>query len=318
MAAEHPIGLCLAAYGGTDLGTALAAAAAAGVDVVDLPTDSTAGLVPPGAAAGPIAAAVAAAGLVVHCVSNSRDAQLLLGPHGPHTDGVLAGPPEAKREHGLRAALATVVLAAELGSPYARLQLGCPDHARWLSWPGSRVSWADNVAELVRRAAPVFDAAAASGVVVLLEPHPKQVAYDPASAAAVLAATAGWPGTVQLCLDPANLAAVGHDPVAAVRGWAGAIGSVHVKDLERWTGRDEPTGAGWSRYGPQPAIRFRALGAGELPWPRILAALADEGYTGAVCVEHEDALLPRRQSVQVAVDRLRALLPAAAPEGRTW
>jgi sugar phosphate isomerase/epimerase len=123
---------------------------------------------------------------------------------------------------------------------------------------------------------------------------------------------------VRLCVDPANLAAVGHDPVDGVRGWGERLAAVHVKDLERWTGRGAPTGPGWSRYGPQPEIRFRALGAGELPWPRILGALLDDGFAGVAYIEHEDALLPRRQSIETAADRLRALLPAARPEGRTW
>ncbi|GAB2914050.1 sugar phosphate isomerase/epimerase family protein [Streptomyces mayteni] len=313
------LGLCLAAFAPAGLDGALAAAARDGVRVVDLPADSTFGLVDPDRLAdaghhAELRARLAAAGVEVGCVSNSRDTQLLLGPHGPHTDPVSPGPPEAKRAHGLRAALGTVRLAAGLGAPLARLMLGVPDLARWLSWWGSEVSWQDNVDAWAEAAAPILELADESGVRVVVEPHPKQVAYDPASARALLAAADG----VGLCVDPANLAATGHDPVRAVRGWGDRLAAVHAKDLQRWRDPGDPPGAGWSRYGPGPAIRFRTLGAGELPWPSIVAALLDEGYRGVLYVEHEDALLPTAQGAATSLAALRALLPNERAEGRTW
>ncbi|WBB80396.1 sugar phosphate isomerase/epimerase [Micromonospora sp. WMMD882] len=313
------LGLCLAAFAPAGLTGALAAAGRVGVDVVDLPADSTFGLVDAERLDDPahhreLLAATRAAGVTVGCVSNSRDTQLLLGPHGPHTDPVLAGPADEKRAYGLRAALGTVRLAAGLGVPSARLMLGVPDLGRWLSWWGSEVSWQDNVAAWARAAEPVLRLAAGLGVRVLVEPHPKQVAYDPASARALLAAAAG----VGLCVDPANLAAVGHDPVDAVRGWGDDLAAVHAKDLQTWRRSTDPGGPGWSRYGPGPAIRFRALGSGELPWPAIVAALLDENYRGVVYVEHEDALLPTTQGVTNSVALLRRLLPSSSPQGRTW
>ena len=313
------LGLCLAAFAPAGLDGALRAAVRAGVDVVDLPTDSAFGLVEAGRLDDPghhreLRARLEAAGVEVGCVSNSRDTQLVLGPHGPHTDPVLAGPAEAKRAYGLRAALGTVRLAAGIGAPQARLMLGVPDHGRWLSWWGSDVSWQDNIDAWLHAAAPVLELAAGLGVRVVVEPHPKQVAYDPASTRSLLAAADG----VGLCVDPANLAAVGHDPVRAVRGWGEALVAVHAKDLQHSREPLAPRGAGWSRYGPGPAIRFRALGSGELPWPAVVAALLDEDYRGVIYVEHEDALLPTEQGVANSLSLLGRLLPAAAPQGRTW
>lgn len=289
------------------------------MDVVDLPADGCFALVDPARLADPahhgeLRDRFAAAGVEVGCVSNSRDTQLVLGPHGPHTDPVFAGPAEAKHAHGLRAALGTVRLAAGLGAPLVRLMLGVPDLARWLSWWGSDVSWQDNVDAWVRAARPILDLADESGVRVVVEPHPKQVVYDRASARALLVTECG----VRLCVDPANLAATGHDPVAAVRGWGADLAAVHAKDLQRWAGAEAPRGAGWTRYGPGPAIRFRALGAGELPWPAIVAALLDDDYRGVVYVEHEDALLPTEQGIVNSLTLLRTLVPAAEAPGRTW
>ncbi|MET9108931.1 TIM barrel protein [Streptomyces zhihengii] len=322
--ARSPIelGLCLAAWGETDLDTAMGSAAELGADAVDLPTDSTASLVDlarwaraPGYRQHLRAAART---VPVTCVSNSRDTQLLLGPHGPHTDAVLEGPAWAKRQHALDRAMDTVRLAADLGAPHARLMFGVPDHSRWLSWSGSEVSWEDNLAQWCEEAEPVLALAADHGVTVLVEPHPKQTLYDPCSARALLDAVARTGRMVRLCVDPANLAAVGHHPVDAVRGWGPWLAAAHAKDLQLWTRSEAPAGAGWSRYGPGPAVRFRALGAGALPWPAIVSALQDEEFTGVLYVEHEDALLPRRQSAEHSLRYLRELLPQSAPEGRTW
>jgi sugar phosphate isomerase/epimerase/N-acetylglucosamine kinase-like BadF-type ATPase len=314
------VGLCLAAWGGSGLRAALDHAALVGADAVDLPTDTTSGLLDLARWAreedyrAELRTAVADAG--VDCVSNSRDTQLLLGPHGEHTDPVLPGPAAAKREHALRCGLDTVRLAADVGARHVRLMFGVPDVARWLSWWHSAVSWTDNIAAWREDAEPILSLAAEHGVTVLVEPHPKQVVYDRPSARQLLDAAGDAP--VRLCVDAANLAATGHDPVDAVRGWGEALGAAHAKDLQRWRGADTPPGAGWSRYGPGPPIRFRALGAGELPWPAIVAALLDEDFHGVLYVEHEDALLPREQSVAGSVRLLRDLLPQSSPQGRTW
>lgn len=313
------LGLCLAALAPAGAEAALAEAARQGVRVVDLPTDSTLGLAAGADALDPsrvdrLRTLLTRHGLTVGCVSNSRDAQLVLGPHGPHTDPVLRGTADDKRRHGLAAAQGAVRLAAALGAPYARLMLGVPDLSRWLSWWGSDVAWQDNVEAWAAAARPLLALAADLGVRVLVEPHPKQVAYDPASARALLAAAPG----VGLCVDPANLAAVGHDPVAAVTGWGEDLAAVHAKDLQVWRRPGEPRGAGWSRYGPGPAIRFRALGAGDLPWRSIVSALLDEDFRGVLYVEHEDALLPTAQGVARSLATLRDLVPAGTAQGRTW
>ncbi|HTZ45547.1 MAG TPA: sugar phosphate isomerase/epimerase family protein [Jatrophihabitans sp.] len=322
-AAAGQLGACLAAYGGAGLAAALDGVTAAGLCLVDLPTDSTLRLADFRTLADPaerraLAQRLRRAGIVVGCVSNSRDSQLILGPHGPHTDPVLAGDTAAKRAHGLAAAQVSIELAAELGAPSVRLMLGCPDHSLWLDWWGSDRGWQDNLDAWVTAATPLVRQAARAGVRVLVEPHPKQVCYDPLSIAALLA-TAEQAGVAPgLCLDPANVAAVGHDPVELLRGWGPALAAVHVKDLQRWTGTGRPPGSGWSRYGPQPHIRFRTMGNGELPWPAMVAALQDEGFTGPLYVEHEDTLIPRGQGISLAATRLRELRPAHAPEGRTW
>jgi len=321
------LGLCLAAFGGTSLAAALAGLADYGPLCLDLPTDTTLGLIDARRCfsdagyreeAAVTLAEAAAHGWPVTCVSNSRDAQLLLGPHGPHTDAVLPGSAQQKRAHAVRCAIGAIRLAERTATPVVRLLVGCPDFARWLSWWGSDVSWADNVDEFFTQAEQVLAAARDAGVVVALEPHPKQVIYDRASAELLFAAGPQWADTLALCVDPANLAAMGHDPVDAVRGWQPRLAAVHAKDLQTWAGGGSPPGRGWSRYGPGPPVRFRALGLGTLDWPAIVSTLIDEGFGQVLYVEHEDALLPRRQSIMRSLGVLREFLPGGAAEGRTW
>jgi sugar phosphate isomerase/epimerase len=324
---EMRLGLCLAAFGGTALDKALAEVAGYGPLCLDLPTDTTLGLVDarrcfsdPGyldEVAATLAGSAARAQPVV-CVSNSRDAQLLLGPHGRHTDPVWPGSAEEKREHAERCAIGAIRLAERIGAPVVRLLVGCPDFARWLSWWGSEVSWADNVEEFFIRADSLLRTARQAGVMVALEPHPKQIVYDRTSAELLFAAGPQYAGTLALCVDPANLAAMGHDPVDAVRGWGSRLIAVHAKDLQIWARGDSPAGLGWSRYGPGPPVRFRSLGLGTLDWPAIVSTLMDEGFHNVLYVEHEDVMLPRRQGIMRSLSLLREFMPRGVAEGRTW
>jgi len=318
------LGLCAAAFGDGPLETALDAILASGVDVIDLPTDSTLRLLPGVAALEDPAYAERLTGLLdrhgisVGCLSNSRDTQLLLGPHGPHTDTVCDGDPDAKRAHALRHARATIRLAAAIGAPQVRLYFGCPDFARWLTWGSAPVSWEDNIEAFAEAAEPLLAECRAAGLLLCVEPHPKQVLFDVASARRALERLKEYADVLRICLDPANIATLGYDPVGVVTGWGPSLGAVHVKDLERWPSPDRPTAPGWVAYGPQPPIRFRSLGRGTLPWPQMIDALLAEGYTGVVYIEHEDVLLPRDQSIAVAARRLAELLPVTPAEGRTW
>src|SRR5262249_33835235 len=209
------LGLCLAAFGGTALPAALAETASYGPLCLDLSTDTTLGLVDARRCFSDtsyrdeVARTLAGApsqGQSVACVSNSRDAQLLLGPHGPHTDPVCPGSAGDKREHAVRCAIGAVRLAERIKAPVVRLLVGCPDFARWLSWWGSEVSWADNISEFFTHVAPVLRAAREAGLVVALEPHPKQIVYDRASAEPLFAVGPQWDGTPARCVDPADLA----------------------------------------------------------------------------------------------------------------
>jgi sugar phosphate isomerase/epimerase len=319
------IGLCAAVFGDLDLDSMLDTVAALPVDFLDLPTDSplafNAGVNELGG--GPhgdrVARALRDRGLIVRCVSNSRDTQLLLGPYGSHTDPVCAGSREAKSAHADRCARGTISLAAQTGAEQVRLYFGNPDYALWLDWRGSSQHRSHSVRALADMAATYLELCRDAGLTLSLEPHVRQAVYDPITARQLVEDLADYADVFRLCIDPANFAAIGWDPVRSVRGWGAALGAVHVKDLQRWEETPERrVPDGWSHYGPHPPIRFRSMGWGVLPWRDIITALLDEGFSGPVYVEHEDLLIPRDEGVRRAAEALRALLPATAPEGRNW
>jgi sugar phosphate isomerase/epimerase len=315
---DPAIGICLAAFADRSFDAALEAAAGLDLSVIDLPTDSVFALSRSRPADTHVRDRLADLGLRVACVSNSRDAQLLLGPHGPHTDGVVAGSARAKVEHARRAARDAIRLAGVVGAPAVRLMLGCPDYGRWLRWSGTDVGWDDNVAAFVDVAAPLAREAEGIGVQLCIEPHVKQVAFDAPSVLACLDGVRAAGGELGICFDPANVAALGFDPVAFLAAIDSVPVCVHAKDLERSTGPVPPPGPGWVRYGPQPAVRFRCVPWGELDWARILSHLQEIGFGGPVLIEHEDLLIDRERGIDGARRFLESHRMGRQPGSPWW
>lgn len=316
-------GLCMASFGDQRLSEALNAIEFWGDLCLDIPTDSTSRLVDLDTYATHAANYTGQlrpllADHTVTCLSNSRDAQLLLGPHGPQTDQITEGSEAEKAAHAKRFIRNTLRLAHDLEVPHVRLMPGCPDFTDWLSWWGSKTSWEDHITLLQEELDPFVSLAAELGITLLLEPHPKQVIYDPSSATQALKHAPGWVDRVALCTDPANLAAAGHDPLQCVRYLSDLTAAVHVKDIQVHRDPQAPAGSGWTRYGPQPPLRFRTMGMGELPWSAIIAELQDHHFDGVIYIEHEDTLLSRLDGIPRALTQLRRMLPTHDREGRTW
>lgn len=315
------LGICAAVYGDYPVVQAFEKLAKLGFRALDLPTDSVFGLCifeSREALATSVEAAQSKTGLRVQSLSNSRDCQILLGPYGPQTDHICSGSPDEKRAYARKAALETIDLATRLGVLNVRLFFGCPDYANWLTWHGSRTGWHDNIAVFEEYAIPIIQYAREAKVRILIEPHPKQVIYDVASTDLFLEALQGDLDVLGLCVDPANLASVGCDPGDYLRRYLQHTKCLHVKDLERWQRAIPPGGPGWVRYGPQPPIRFRSLGWGEIDWQAILTVLVESGYDGQIQLEHEDILISREIGLVFARERLEEMLRSLELSFRTW
>ena len=313
------LAVCLAAFGDGHLESALVPVRRLGLSAVDLPLDTTLALRPTPRRLGDrdieqLAREVRDAGIEVLCVSNSRDCQLILGPHGSQTDPVMRGTPAQKRRHGMTHAIEAIETASALGCPFVRLFLGCPDFSHWLTWRGATTGWGENVEALAVVLEQISETARAEGVQLCLEPHPKQAIFDRPSTDELLERVGGGVG---ICLDPANLLALGHDPVSFVEELGQAPVMVHAKDVER-AEKADPPGSGWVRYGPQPPVRFRSAGWGEVRWEALMTALLERRFDGPVFIEHEDVVLEREDSIRVAVEIVSRLLASTSDGRRTW
>jgi sugar phosphate isomerase/epimerase len=308
--------VCLAAFADRPLAQALAEVHDLGLGLIDLPTDSVFAVRPDDGDDDGLRALLDRYDIRVACVSNSRDGQLILGPHGPQTARVAHGDAAARRAHGERCAYETIRLAGALGAPLVRIFLGCPDFSRWLTWSGADVSWDDNVAAWVDAVTPLAAAADRIGVTLVVEPHPKQVPYDARSVVACVAGARDRGLDVGLCFDPANLAALRYDPVDVLSSMGIVPACVHAKDVELATSALAPSGPGWVAYGPQPAVRFRAVPAGQLAWDRIVIALDRMGFAGPILIEHEDLTCEPSVGIAAArrhLDRLSRMLGPDQP-----
>jgi sugar phosphate isomerase/epimerase len=314
------LGLCLHSLADRKLVDALRFCRDAGIDCVDVPLDSNLCILGdrPTECMPELTHTLRDAGISVCSVSNSRDCQLILGPHGAETDGIAPGNAAAKRRHGLAKAREALRVAAALGAPTVQLALGCPSYARWFTWPNSDRSWDDNVDELVEALGEVR-ADVPAGVTVALEPQPKQVVYDTDSARSLLRRLPEGVAPPAICYDPANLAAVGDDPLRFLDEWGRPPDLVHAKDVEiARPGRPCDPADGWVRYGPQRPVRFRTLGWGELPWEAILTRLREIGYDGVVLVEHQDVLARREAGIRASLAYLRERQILQKTERRWW
>ena len=89
--------------------------------------------------------------------------------------------------------------------------------------------------------------------------------------------------------DPSHLIRLGIDPVRFVREFAARVVHVHGKDTELSPEMLYETG--WENNlakMPGSCWRYTIPGHGQARWPLILQVLKDAGYSGAVCIEHED------------------------------
>jgi inosose dehydratase len=91
---------------------------------------------------------------------------------------------------------------------------------------------------------------------------------------------------VGLCLDTGHLLLGRGDPITAIREWADRINHVHLKDarldrLEEIVAEAAPVQEIWRRKA------FCALGDGDIDIARVLASLAETGYSGWLVVEQD-------------------------------
>jgi len=315
------LGVCAQALYHYPFADALSIAADLGFEAIELPVDARSpfinldeGIVDPAR----ITALVAKAGLEISAFSNHQEGQLLLGPHGEDTDGVIRGGMEEKVDYATTRLIDTAKLARQCGVATVCAFTGCEDSSRWFPWP--QPDGYERMALTFReRLLPVLDEYADQGVTLALECHPRQFAYNLETALWALELVEQHP-SLGFNFDPANLMLAGMDPVDFVAELGPRVRHVHAKDgqlVRRNAGRSGLLAHGpWSR--PDRGFRFRIPGWGDLDWREIITELQIAGYRGVLAVEHEDPTMEQLEGLRQAMDHLRPLLLHYPPPEPFW
>ena len=167
---------------------------------------------------------------------------------------------EAERQRGLRHVSAMIDRAAAIGVDYVHLCSGRPT-------PGQgETAMMPLFVETMRA---VLTKASDKGVSVGLESCAPQM--YPQSGRYLELAEALTPLDLKVNFDPSHFLAIGEDPVEAVHRLAPLIRHVHIKDAK----------------GRFPEFSFPPLGEGEVDFPKLIAALREIGYAGALTIEYE-------------------------------
>ncbi len=181
-------------------------------------------------------------------------ARYLLDPRQKHEPTLVSPEPEG-REKRLDFLYRCVEVAEILGAEAVSFWAGVPregvdrDEAhRWLL---------EGVAKVAQRAG-------SRGVVAALEPEPGMLVETLDDYVAVEQEVRG----LKLALDTGHCLVTGErDPAAAVREFAGSIGTVSIEDMRRGVHEHLP------------------FGEGEMDVPAVLRALEETGFGGLACVE---------------------------------
>lgn len=153
-------------------------------------------------------------------------------------------------------------VGSQLGIRLARIVVG-----------GPKLRGLEPVADQMRRVAPILEQACATAasldIDLAIENHGDLTIGE-------LVELIGLVGNARLgiCLDVANVARLGEEPVAAASQTAAHVRMVHLRDCDDATGADPVAGP-----------RVRRYGEGALPIEEVLATLAGRGFDGPVCVE---------------------------------
>jgi sugar phosphate isomerase/epimerase len=134
-----------------------------------------------------------------------------------------------------------------------------------------------------------FPACERNHVRILWEPWPggPNIATSPVGFEALFKGFGNSP-YVGLQYDPSHLVWQMMDPIQTARDFVDKIYDVHLKDTEiRW---DVLRRCGINPVNRAQWWRFRIPGLGSINWAEFFTVLQSVGYTGAMSVEHEDAL----------------------------
>lgn len=183
-----------------------------------------------------------------------------------------ADPDPTVRARAGRIARETAEIAAELGARHILIPLTCPEGVEAAT---ARERWIEGVGACA-------GVAETCGVLFDLENVGRSFGNTPRQIMDMVEAIAS--PVVKVYYDPGNAVADGLDPQQGIEALGQRIGQVHVKE-----------------------IGGKLLGQGRVPWPQLIAALKQIGYTGWLVLETDPTDNPKAAAL-ANLNRLRQLM----------
>ena len=224
-----------------------------------------------------------------------------------------------------------VRLAEKLGVEGVIVFSGCPgggprdETPNWVTcpWPEEYLSildyqWNEVLIPYWQKAAKF---AADHGVTKLaFEMHPGFCVYNPESLLKLRAAVGP---SIGANFDPSHLFWQGIEADRAIRNLGEAIFHFHAKDTRIFWDNVAANGVLDPKHYGQMADRawiFGTVGYGqpEEVWKKIINALAMIGYDYVISIEHEDALMSKKEGLEKAYRYLRQIMIAEKPGAMWW
>jgi sugar phosphate isomerase/epimerase len=214
----------------------------------------------------------------------------------------------------------TIRLANELDVDKIVTMSGCPgDSAEartinwiWFAWPPEMLEIREQQWQTAFETwHDLAEFALNNGVKQLaLELHPLQLVYNVPT---LLRLRDEVGPVIGANVDPSHLFWQQVDPVRVVTTLGDAVHHVHLKDAELFEDQLAITGVLDPRDWDDPENRswiFRTIGHGHGAafWGDFINALREIGYSGALCIENEDPVLPGKDGVSEAVRFVKELL----------
>lgn len=155
---------------------------------------------------------------------------------------------------------------------------------------------------------------------IALEMHPGFCVYNPETCLRLRAAAGDMIGAN---LDPSHLIWQGMDIVDVIYELGDAIYYFHAKDTQLNESNVRRNGVLDTKPYGDLAHRswvFRTMGYGNdaLMWKQVISALKVVGYDDSISIEHEDALLGRREGLERAVSFLKDILITEKIDKMWW
>jgi sugar phosphate isomerase/epimerase len=149
--------------------------------------------------------------------------------------------------------------------------------------------------------------------------HPQEQAYNIETSKQALKAI-NYNKAFGFNFDPSHFIWQSIDPILFIKSFPDRIYHVHAKDGELVKENlplpgSIPTGS-WQR--PDRGFRFRVPGWGEVPWKRVLTALAEVGYDYVLSYEHEDPIISPEDGCKKCIKFLKPLLIDKKVEKIWW